>query len=105
MTAIGWRAATAGVTGRPVRGAATRTGVGSGVLVGEGDDDDDGLGAGAFDPDGFSLGRGLGPATSGAVPRGVALGDPRFAVTSPNAAPPMRAITASNAAAGALIGN
>ena len=34
MTAIGWRAATAGVTGRPVSGPGTRSGVGSGVAVG-----------------------------------------------------------------------
>ena len=36
MTAIAWRLATAGVTGRPVSGAATAAGVGAGVAVGVG---------------------------------------------------------------------
>ena len=36
ITAIGWRRAAAGVTGRPVSGAGTRTGVGTGVGVGMG---------------------------------------------------------------------
>ena len=34
MTATTWRAATSSVTGAPVSGAGTRTGVGSGVGVG-----------------------------------------------------------------------
>src|SRR5450759_3183995 len=36
MTAIGWRAASAGVTIRPVSGAGTRTGGGLGATLGDG---------------------------------------------------------------------
>jgi len=45
MTAIGWRAATAGETIRPVSGAGTRTGVGSGVGVGTGVGDGEAVGS------------------------------------------------------------
>src|SRR6187551_2506255 len=45
MTAIGWRAATAGETICPVSGAGTRTGVGSGVGVGTGVGDGEAVGS------------------------------------------------------------
>ena len=55
MTAIGWRAARAGLTARPVSGAGTVTGVGTGVSVG------DGLALGS----GLRLGVSLGISTDG----------------------------------------
>ena len=57
MTAIGWRAAIASVTMRPVSGAGTRTGVGSGVGVGTGVGDGVAVGDGRRRRDG---GRGRG---------------------------------------------
>ena len=46
MTAIGWRAATAALTGSPVNGAGTVTGVGIGVGLGVGVGDGVAVGAG-----------------------------------------------------------
>ena len=64
MTAIGCRAATAGVTSRPVSGAGTETGVGTGVGVG------DGVGLGG----GGRVRRSAGRACPSVVGAGVAVG-------------------------------
>jgi hypothetical protein len=73
MTAMGWSAAAAGVTSRPVSGSLTRAGVGTGVGVG--------LGVGEGEGDGLTPGVGLvgtvaeAPAGLGFATRPVA-GDP-----------------------------
>jgi hypothetical protein len=84
MTAIGWRAATASLTGSPVSGAGTVTGVGIGV----------GLGVG----DGVAVGVGVAVCTGVAVAAGwlaCAIGEP----VGVAACPPMDVATSAMSAA------
>src|SRR6476619_5702845 len=64
ITAIGWRAATAGGTRTPVSGAGTRTGVGTGVGAGVGV----GVGAGVGGAVGLEVAVGGAVARTGGLP-------------------------------------